>query len=286
MKKNTYPLSVKAVCIGLFFSGFCPNLIFAQKACDTLVTKDGRVLVVEILGSNTEEIRFTKCGDTTGKQYVLERSKLFENPDSQPLPLEALVENKIYPAPARAPLREETKLGRPKTMIGVGYLPFIVKTEAFDYTVSTYQVGAEIGFKHSLLRLGMSFRPVRYSSKYEDNYKRKGQNGEIGIVIKKFTKGRLTGHVGKAYWGGELCLGREAFQTGLNQDLHETEDRWVSIMFAEGFQFHFGWIALDFEFPIGIQWVWSEYDGGGLNSRPETERGLVAQPCVSIGFRF
>ncbi|MFN0037592.1 MAG: hypothetical protein ACKVUS_21220, partial [Saprospiraceae bacterium] len=152
----------------------------------------------------------------------------------------------------------ETDLSKPKTIIWVGVSP--VDLFLFDSEISGnsfLQFGAEMGFEDSPFRLGAVLRPIFLEPRnYYDNFKKNGLSGEIGLVLKKFSLGRLTGDVSKAYWGLDLHFGREAYAYSSGQNptySSKVKTTWTKVMPRIGFQFYFEMFAIDIALPIGYQ---------------------------------
>ncbi|MBC7775025.1 MAG: hypothetical protein H7246_06255 [Phycisphaerae bacterium] len=278
--------------ISLFFAGMI-NMpaAYAQNNCDTLVAKDGRRIAVEVIRSSSKGLLYTKCSETTGQQYFMSQEKILELRKAGAVaPVKTATPPPALPSVEKeVRFKEETDLSKPKTIVWAG---LTLGSASIDFEANGrgyFQFGAEIGFKDSPLRLGVLLHPIFSRNDGYESYEQKGARGEIGLVLKSFTKGRLTGNVSKAYWGIDLRTGRQAytysgnnFPTQLDTDVKYT---WTTVMPRIGFQFHYKMLAFDLALPIGYQFYRYYNTSGNVNTE-YTGGNIALQPSFSLGLRF
>lgn len=183
----------------------------------------------------------------------------------------------------------ETDLSKPKVIVWAGLT--LANLFLFDSEISGnsfVQFGVEMGFKNNPIRLGAVARPIFLQpDQYYENFEKKGASGEIGLVLKGFSGGRLTGNVSKAYWGIDLHFGRQAYAYSYGQNptyFSEVKNTWTKVMPRIGFQFYFGALAVDIALPIGLQRL--HYIQRGAYSSDYQNVSLALQPSASFGLRF
>lgn len=280
----------KTCLLALFLFGLFAHPAFCQERCDTIILKDGGRIAAEIVRTDREGVLYTPCGIKAEREYLIGQEKVARiqrgdvvrpNLNLPPVP-------KDQPLPAESSyLRKSSDLGKPKTIIWAGISPGTNLLSNPDLIrKSFFQFGAEVGFRKVPLRLALLVRPVSLNNDYYyENFKKSGVNGEVGLVLKKFTLGRLTGNVSKIYWGMGVHIGRQAYQyqggyPTANQKVVYT---WTAIMPRVGCQFTHKMFALDLALPIGYHHSYYKSSSSASTSGSEA---LSIQPSVSLGFRF
>lgn len=131
-----------------------------------------------------------------------------------------------------------------------------------------FTLKAEYSFKNPRIHLALHAASVPRNKYLEYN----GLSGEIGLALKAFSVGRLSGQVSKFYWGGDLCIGRQAYLIRAQKDYLEKYN-WAKVMICGGIQLGAGRFVLDLGFPIGLQIA--------RHGNP-----IVFQPTLTAGIRF
>jgi len=281
--KKTCLLSI--VLLGLF-----AHPAFCQERCDTIILKDGRRIAAEIVRTDREGVLYAPCGIEAAREYLISQEKVARiqrgHKAVPTLNLPPVPKDKPLP-PESSYLRRSSDLDQPKTIIWAGISPGNILLADRDLSrKSFFQFGAEIGLRKVPLRLALVVRPVSLNNNYSyENFKKSGVNGEVGLVLKKFTLGQLTGNVSKVYWGIGVHIGRQAHQHNsvssmVNQQAIYT---WTTIMPRVGCQFTYKMFALDLALPIGYHRSYYKSNG---NNRPYGSGALTIQPAVLLGFRF
>lgn len=283
----------KIYLLSLFLFGLFLSRSFCKGACDTIITKDGRRIIAEIIRADQKGILYGKCGVMDDGKYFISQENVVE------LRLRHRVQPSIKLSPssknASIPIQYErlhraNDLGKPKTIIWVGFSPSRAFKFDFDLTGNSFlQFGGEVGFKSRPVRLGVLVRPIAWGSrtgKYA-NFKNNGLGGEVGLVLKCFTLGRLTGHLSKLYWGFDVLIGRQGYSYNYAYSptiVNKVNYTWTTFMPRIGCQFTYRMLALDLALPIGYQRHY--YTQRGNFDSNYQSGSLIIQPSVSVGFRF
>ncbi len=282
----------KTCLLSLFLLALFAHPVFCQERCDTIILKDGRRIAAEIIRTDREGVLYAPCGAEDEREYLLNQEKIARIQ----LGHEALPKLNLPPVPKEKPLppefsylRKSSDLGKPKTIIWAGISPGNNLLSNLDLTKNSFfQFGAEIGFRKAPLRLALLMRPVSLNNNnYYENVRKSGINSEIGLVLKKFTLGRLTGNLSKIYWGMGVHIGRQAYQY---KDGYPTANQkviytWTTIMPRVGCQFTYKMFALDLALPIGYHHSSGKSNSSNSNSYYKSD-ALTIQPSASLGFRF
>ena len=277
----------------LFFTGFFITRVLGQTMCDTIILQDGRRIAADIVRSDKQGILYRECSVEAERQYFIAKEKvagvkanIARRPTVNPPPR---LENHLLP-PQRSRVRATVEPGKPKTIIWAGLSLSNVFLFAFDAPgKSIYQLGAEIGFRRTPMRLGIVVRPIFLEAPngYFQDFQKSGVNGELGLVLKKFSRGRLTGNVSRFYWGLDVRTGRQAYRYTCAyrpSTINQITYKWITILTRVGYQWTCKMFAFDLALPIGYQRYHYRRTGDAYSDSKAAT--LALQPSVSVGWRF
>lgn len=223
--------------------------------CDTILTKDGRTLVVDILRRNAQEVQYQLCGASGEVSYALKMEQVLRIK-----PKAAYSASKVEGAAGTKAKRRvgNSRLGLQRPG---GYSLWAgLALEMFATTNNEpklhYLLAGEYAFRFSGWNIGLVVMPVRAGTGYNPDKKgqQEGVNGEVGLILKQFTVGPLSGHISTLYWGLDLRIGRQSFRyRGPSAGIVTETTIWKRAMLRTGWQLQFRRLALDLAFPIGIQ---------------------------------
>lgn len=261
---------------------------FGQKSCDTLVLKTGQRIPAQIINSKQDGILYSRCGDQTGQQFFIEKKALetILYPPTRISEPEKSDSNYLYLFNAR----KKNYANKTTVILWAGMsladaLRFAEEGESF----SGFQFGGQVNFKNSPVQLGLMLRPLGYREDYFTDFEKNGINGEITLILKKITIGRISGKVSKAYWGCDFQVGRRAYShdNGYNGFSNPTKikNTWFAVLPRIGYQASWDIFTMDITLPIGYRAIHERYTDTYTNNNERLNR-LSIQPALSLGIRF
>lgn len=248
----------------------------AQTACDSIWTKGGSTLAVNIQKVTDTEITYVKCGIADDKLYAISVGDV-----------QRLASEKFKLPSAALGIRKAPQFQSSGTILWVGATP----VDPFEFTelpVSgiAWYLGAEANFGKSPLRWGVL--AMRYPRNYQSpGYSIKGWNGEVGLTLKRILRPDPSFRL-KPYVGADLRVGRQALDYsspspgGAADFRHEYIS--TKIMARAGIHLIAGVFVLDLALPVGIHHY-------RLKITPSPngiarENIVAIQPLLSLGLRF
>lgn len=261
---------------------------FSQKSCDTLVLKTGQRIPAQIINSKQDGILYSRCGDQTGQQFFIEKKALetILYPPTRISEPEKSDANNLYLFNAR----KKNYANKTTVILWAGVsLADGFRFEEEGESFSGFQFGGQVNFKNSPVQLGLMLRPLKYREDYFTDFEKNGTNGELTLILKKITIGRVSGKVSKAYWGCDFQVGRRAYSydNGYNGFLNPTkiEDTWFAFLPRIGFQASWDIFTMDIALPIGYRAIRERYTDKHTNNDYTVGR-LSIQPAINLGIRF
>jgi len=261
---------------------------FGQKSCDTLVLKTGQRIPAQIINSKQDGILYSRCGDQTGQQFFIEKKAL----DTILYPPTRISEpgnsdsNNLYLFNAR----KKNYANKTTVILWAGMsladaLRFDEEVESF----SGFQFGGQVNFKNSPVQLGLMLRPLKYREDYFNAFEKNGPNGELTLILKKITIGRISGKVSKAYWGCDFQVGRRAYshdgRNTVSPNPTKIKNTWFAVLPRIGYQASWDIFTMDIALPIGYRAIRERYDFT-LTNHDDTAGRLSIQPAITLGIRF
>jgi len=261
---------------------------FGQKSCDTLVLKTGQRIPAQIINSKQDGILYSRCGDQTGQQFFIEKKALdtILYPPIRISEPEKIDANnlQLFDARKKNYANKTTFIFWAGMSLADG-LWFYQEGESF----SGFQFGGQVNFKNSPVQLGLMLRPLKYQEDYFNAFEKNGINGELTLILKKITIGRISGKVSKAYWGCDFQVGRRAYShDGSNigsPNPTKVKNTWFAFLPRIGFQASWGIFTMDIALPIGYRAIRERYTDTYTNNN-YTVGLLSVQPAFSLGLRF
>lgn len=261
---------------------------FGQKSCDTLVLKTGQRIPAQIINSKQDGILYSRCGDQTGQQFFIEKKalKTILYPPTRISEPEKKDSNYLYLFNAR----KKNYANKTTVILWAG----VSLADGFRFdedgeSFSGFQFGGQVNFKNSPFQLGLMLRPLGYREDYFTDFEKNGTNGELTLILKKITIGRVSGKVSKAYWGCDFQVGRRAYSydNGYNGFLNpaKIENTWFAVLPRIGFQASWDIFTMDIALPIGYRTIRERYTDTYTNNNERLNR-LSVQPALSMGIRF
>ena len=265
------------------------TLASGQNRCDTLITKDGKQILIKQIHTRTNGIAYSKCAEINGPEYFLTKSQVqeirFQAPDTT---LSNLDTDQLSSYTGNK--KTYSDLSRPTYTLWAGAsFPDIAQVDYRGEDFSWFQFGLQIGFKDKPIFLTMMYHPSRYRVPYFEDIKIDGINGDLTFSIKKASLGRVSGRVSRAYIGADLQVGRRSYSYASNFSLMpsriEIGRLWYTILVRPGIQSSLNWFTFDLALPLGLQTTQYTFFNGS-NSGSGTERNFSICPTASVGVRF
>ncbi|MEO6759028.1 MAG: hypothetical protein ABIO24_06200 [Saprospiraceae bacterium] len=100
-------LTIRIFCL-LFFLPAVRLMASLPPGCDTLITMDGRTLLIRIQSENEREIRYTRCEAEGGGIYAMSQGNVQAIKRHQAPPMEARVEVPVFIKPILPPALPKT----------------------------------------------------------------------------------------------------------------------------------------------------------------------------------
>lgn len=267
MKKSYFFLSV-------FFT-WVSIPAFCQRSCDTLICKDGRIILAEIIGQKDGKIDYYHCNDRLKSPYTIEKEAVKSIGFQKAIPVK-VVEDLDDPSKTRYILWAGIRLAD-------------LWFQSGPEKLSWFQIGGQVNLANENIQAGLIFRPLLFESRGYNAFKKNWPNSEITMFIKKVSVGRLTGETSKAYWGCDFQYGRQSYtyEEFFNNKLDKVKVSTTSyaILPRIGLQFGFQHVMFDLTLPIGYSFI-KNVEQRTFNPFDYSEGRITIQPSASLGLRF
>lgn len=267
MKKAYIILSF--LLVGISIPGVCQN------NCDTLICKDGRIILAEIIGQKDGKIEYYHCKDRLKVSFVIEKEEVETIGLQKELPIQEPID---FDDPSKT-----------RFIIWGGLTLADIWFQSGVEGESWFRLGAQVNLADEEIQAGFMFRPLLFESSGYEAFKKKRFNGEITVFIKKVSIGRLTGETSKPYWGCDFQYGQRSYtyEDTFNTipDKVNVSDTNFAILPKIGLQFGHQQLMLDLSLPFGYNFI-RHIEQRTFNSLDYSEGRISIQPSASLGFRF